>query len=315
METDSSMTIPDRGGRCRRLGQTEVYLTPLGFGCASAWARTLISDADAQELFEHAYQSGIRYFDTGHSYGIAEERIGKILRSSKTVDRNRLVISTKFGTKRINGKYVKDFSPEWIEESVQLSLKRMGLDRLDCLLCHGPGIEDFNEALFRKLDELKERGLVKAIGANTFDTDVIEYIRDHKCFDYVMLDYNIMRQDREPLIKSLYENGIGVIAGAPLAESLYSNRVFRVRSAKDVWYLARAVANFRGQLIKGRKYRFINKVSGMTGTQIALKYVLDNPYVTSAVFGTTSMVHLEENMGSLDVEIPEGIIRKIRMIP
>lgn len=302
------------GGGYRRLGTTDVWLTPLGFGCASVWGKKLISDAEAQLLFEHAYRLGIRYFDTGYSYGIAEERIGGIFRSSKIVDRNDLVISTKFGTKHIDGKYVKDFSPEWMEKSVQISLGRMGLDHLDCLLCHGPRIADFTEDFFNKLEELKQQGLVKAVGANTFDTNVLEYIRDHKCFDYVMLDYNIMRQDREPLIQSLYENGIGVIAGAPLAESLYSNRVFKIRSMKDLWYLARAVVRFRGQLFEGRKYRFINKVQGITGTQIALKYVVDNPYVTSAVFGTSSIAHLDENVEALTVEIPEEIIEKLHTI-
>ena len=129
-----------------------------------------------------------------------------------------------------------------------------------------------------------------------------------------MLDYNVMRQDREPLIKSLYENGVGVVAGSALAESLYSNRVFKVKSVKDLWYLARATVKFRDQLFEGRKYRFINEVEGMTGAQIALRYVLDNPYVSSALFGTTTMSHLEDNVLALEKEIPQNVFARIQQV-
>ncbi len=216
----------------RRLGKTDIRVSSLGFGCASVWGKDMISDAQAQELFERAYELGITYFDTGHSYGNAEERIGKILKSSKIVKRENIVISTKFGTRFIDGKLVHDVSPEWIRESVDTSLRRMGISYIDCLQIHGPQISDFTEELYSILDELKEKGIVRAVGANSFDTDVLEFICREKRLDFVMLDYNLMRRDREELIRKLHENGIGVIAGAALAESLYSNRVFKIRGKK-----------------------------------------------------------------------------------
>ena len=258
----------------RTLGETGIKMTYMGFGCASVWGKGFITDEQAQELFERAYTLGIRYFDTGYSYGCAEERIGKILKSSKIVKREDIIISTKFGTKNINGKYIHDFTPEWMNHSVKTSLKRMGIKYVDLLLVHGPQINDLTETYLNAMRKLKEKGIVKAIGINTFDTDVIEFVCKTKCFDFVMLDYNILKQEREIIIDQLYENGIGVIAGAPLAESLYSNRIFKIRKMKDIWYLARAVVNFRSQIIKGRKFSFINKVPGMTGSQVALKYVI-----------------------------------------
>lgn len=298
----------------RPLGNTGIEMTPLGFGCASVWSKNMISDEDAQKLFERAYELGIRYFDTGYSYGKAEERIGQILKTSEIVKRENIVISSKFGTKQVEGKYVHDFTPEWMKESVNTSLRRMGIDSLDMLSVHGPAIKDLTEEYLSSMKELKKEGLVKAIGINTFDTDVIEYVLKEKCFDFVMLDYNMLKQTREPIIKKLYEAGIGVIAGAPLAESLYSNRIFKIRKMKDIWYLARAIVNFREQLIKGRKFTFVNHVPGITGSQIALKYVLDNPYITSAVFGTTTMSHLEDNVKSQDITIPEDILNRIKSI-
>lgn len=295
----------------RLLGDTGIELSVLGFGCASVWGKSMISDEQAQALFEQAYNLGIRYFDTGHSYGLAEERIGKILKTSKVVRREDIIISTKFGTKHENGKYFHDFTPEWVFPSVRESLATMGIDYVDLVLIHGPQISDLTPEYLTEIRQLKEEGLVRAIGINTFDTDVIEYIRDTHCVDFVMLDYNIMRQDREPLIQELHDRGIGIIAGAPLAESLYSGRVFKIRKLKDLWYLARALKNHRGKLIRGLKYRFVNNVDGMTGSQVVLRYVLDNPCVTTAVFGCTTPSHLDDNAGAVNVTLTNKIVDRI----
>ena len=306
-----------RGGGYRPLGNTGIEISQLGFGCAAAWAKSvmgkpMISDDEAQKLLETAYELGIRYFDTGFNYGFAEERLGRILEKSKVVRRDQVVISTKFGERVENGKWIPDFSPEWMNKSLRISLKRMRIDSVDMLMCHGGEINDMTPDLLFEMQKLKEKGIIKAVGINTFDTDVIEWVAKTKSFDFVMLDYNILRQDREVLIKKLYDNGIGVIAGAPLAESLYSNRIFKIKSMKDLWYLARAVVRFRGQLIKGLKFRFINDVDGISGTQVALKYVLDNQYISSAVFGTTTIVHLEDNVKAQEIEIPDMVYQKIR---
>ena len=297
----------------RLLGKTGIEMTCMGFGCASVWGKNLISDEQAQAIFEQAYELGIRYFDTGYSYGCAEDRIGKILKTSKIVKREDIVISTKFGTKKVNGKYVHDFTPKWMNHSVKTSLKRMGIDYVDLLLVHGPQVKDLTDEYLSAMRKLKEKGLVKAIGINTFDTDVIDYVCETKCFDFVMLDYNILKQEREPVIDQLYQNGMGVIAGAPLAESLYSNRIFKIRKLKDIWYLARAFVNFKGQLIKGRRFTFVNKVPGMSGSQVALNYVINNPHVTTAVFGTTTPSHLADNVKAKDVVIPKEILKRIKI--
>ena len=295
----------------RPLGNTDICISKLGYGCASVWGKQMISDEQAKKLFEKAYGLGIRYFDTGHSYGMAEQRIGKILKSSY-IRREDLVLSTKFGTRMIRGRLVHDASPQWMRKSVELSLKRMYTDYIDCLQIHGPQISDFTSELYDAFEDLKEKGMIRAAGANSFDTDVLEFICRERKLDFVMLDYNIMKRSREKLIKKLYKNGIGVIAGAPLAESLYSRRIFRIRDKKDLWYLARALKNFRKEAVLGRQYRFINDVPGITGSQAALKYVLDNPMIAAAVFGTVSMKHLEENVKAADLVIPGKVLEKIK---
>lgn len=299
------------------LGKTGIFLSPLGFGCAGAWGKSvlgkpMISQYEAQALFERAYELGIRYFDTGHNYGFAEERIGRILKESSVVKREDIVISTKFGERAYNGDWLRDFSPKWMKESVALSLKRMGIDYIDLLMCHGGEISDLSPELFEALGELKQKGIIRAVGINTFTDDVIKYVKETGCFDFVMLDYNILRQDREPVIKELYERGIGVIAGAALGEGLYMNSLFKIRRRKDLWYLARAFMRFKQQLKTSRNFRFLNNAEGISSAQAALKYVLNNRYITSAVFQTTSLKHLEENAAALNAEVPQEVFKMIK---
>ena len=297
----------------RELGKTGVLLSELGFGCASVWSKPFFSEEKAIELVKTAIGYGITFFDTSHSYALAEERLGKILQSSD-INRDQLVIATKCGSRISDGKVIHDWSVDWLRESVELSLSRMGITYIDLLHLHGPNISDLTPEVMAFLNGLKQQGKVKAIGVNTFDTAVLEHICATRSFDFVMLDYNIMRRDREDLIQRLTENGIGVIAGAPLAESLYSNRIFKLRSKKDLWYLLRALKNFRSHVFHGFKYRFINKVDSITGNQIALRYVLNNKNVSCAVFGTTSLEHLKENTEAVNKVIPPEISSRINKI-
>ena len=211
-----------------------------------------------------------------------------------------------------NGKLYKDFSSQWVEESCHLSIKNIGLDYLPLFQLHGPAISDLNDELLDKLLRLKKEGTIGAVGINTFDDDVIEHIIDLKVFDFIMLDYNILTQHREPVIDKLYDNGIGVIAGAALSDSLYSNRIFKIRGLKDLWYLARALKNFRDKLVKGRSFQFINNIENMTGTQIAIAYVLNNQKISTSVFGTTSEAHLLENLKGQDIVLSDELMGRIR---
>lgn len=298
----------------RRLGNTDIYLTELGYGCASLWGKPgFTSDEEAMGLFRRAYEMGIRFFDTGSSYGTAEERLGQCLREVGAAARGGMVISTKCGTRvSDSGRYYHDWSVEWLKRSLDTSMERLGVDYIDMLQLHGPGADDISDAVLRWMHNLKSDGTVRAIGINSFDTDVLEHVCRGRLFDFIMLDYNILRQDREPLIDRLNENGIGVIAGAPLAQSLFSNRVYHMRGKRDVWYLLRALKNFRGHMRYGRRFRFINKLDGFSGSQLALRYVLDNPLVSSAVFGSVSINHLVENISATDICMPDAVRSRIQ---
>lgn len=117
------------------------------------------------------------------------------------------------------------------------------------------------------------------------------------------------------MCKCLGKNLISDEQAARIYERAYELGIrFFDTGRKDLWYLARAITKFRGQLFEGRKYRFINDVNTMTGFQVALRYVIDNPYISSALFSTATMSHLDENIKALDINIPKLVYERIKQV-
>ena len=186
------------------------------------------------------------------------------------------------------------------------------MDYIDLFALHGECDKSLVGAVIKTLEDLKQQGLIKAFGVNTFDKGFLNWTAWEKCFEYVMLDYNIMRQDREPLIEKLSEAGIAVIAGSALAELLYSNKVFNVKNRNDFWYLARALIRFRELLNKSKDFKFLTKQDGYTANQLALRYVLDNPHISAACFSTINTDHLIENLKATEIQMPDAIRKEIK---
>lgn len=228
--------------------------------------------------------------------------------------RDELTIETKCGeTVGSDGSYgAPNWSPDWIRKSLEISLKRLQLDYIDLFAMHGGSINDCSDKLIYTFYDMKSQGLIRAYGINTFDTDVLNWVAENNTFDYVMLDYNIMRQDREPLIEKLTDAGVAVIAGSALGESLYSKKIFKVKNRNDFWYLVRAIVRFRSLMNKSKDFKFLTKQDGYTANQLALRYVLDNENISSAVFSTINIEHLIENLKVTDINMSENIRKDIK---
>lgn len=293
----------------------DFKVSEIGFGCASFWGLKLFNETKAIALVHQAIEQGVSLFDSGHSYsnGHAEIRLGRALQGINA--NTELCISTKAGTRIANnGKLFNDFSPTWIEKSAYQSLKNLQLEQLGIFHLHGPNTEDLNDDLYQKLTSLKEKGVVKYLSINVFDEDIIRQAAASQIFDCVMLDYNFMSQQREKIIDELHAQGIAIIAAAPLAGSLYGNRIFKIKGLRDLWYLARAIKNSSQKITQARKYKFINQYTEFTGAQVAIAFVLNNPKICSTVFGSTNPIHLQENLQACDIELPMDILSEINKV-
>jgi aryl-alcohol dehydrogenase-like predicted oxidoreductase len=136
----------------------------LGFGVSGPHGTPLVSPEHTSAMIDHAFARGVRLFDTGPSYGAgeAERRLGEAL---KRLPRYECIVSTKAGiTSSGLAKRKRDFSPDGVRRSLEASLKRMKLTRIDWLLLHGPAPRELNDTLIKTLVDIKFGGEVGAIG-------------------------------------------------------------------------------------------------------------------------------------------------------
>lgn len=298
--------------RRRPLGRTGLIVSELGFGAASWWGKPRFDERTALGLVHEALDLGVTLFDTGASYsaGEAEPRLGRALKGR---DVSGLVVATKAGTHHAGGgRIARDMSPAAIAASAERSLRNLGIDALGVLQLHGPAAHELNDDMLATLASLKARGLVRAVGLNSFEPAVIDHAVGLEVIDVVMVDYNVLRPEREPLIARAAAAGKGVLAGMPLAMGHTRPLLDRLRGPQDLWYAARALAKHRKELSEGARFRFLHRLPDMTGSQAALAYVLANEAVSAAVFGATRATHLRENVHASGLAVPEALMRQIR---
>ncbi len=297
--------------RYRPLGRTGLSVSEIGFGAASWWGMRRFSEVEAVRLVHAALDGGVTLFDTGAAYsqGEAEPRLGRALGGR---DPDRLVVATKAGTSFAGGRVARDFSPAAIVASAERSLRNLGLEVLPLLQLHGPAAAEFTDELRAALQGLKARGLVRALGVNSFDPAVVAHASGLPEIDAVMVDYNVLRPEREPLIAAAAAAGKGVLAGMPLAMGHIGLRLHRLGSLRDLWYAARAVVRHRGEVAGGARFGFLNGLPDMTGAQAALAYVLASADVSAAVVGATQLRHLADNLAASGLTLRPEVLARIR---
>ena len=272
-------------------------ISALGLGCSSYWAKHSFPERAACELVQRAFALGINYFDTGPSYqaGEAERRLGLAMR---TLDRNQLVISSKAGTYvDAGGRQFRSFDPARIRAGVLESLQRLGVSRLDILYLHGPAIDALSGELLECLNGLKREGLILYSGVNSFDRAVLKRLVDLPV-DVVMPQYNIYDVSCREEIQSLKEAGKTIIGATALAQGVFDLTTLLPTNRKSLWYLLRMVKNDPlFPLTRLHARRRIGELGGQP-LQAALSFLLQSTAITSSVFGTTSIAHLEENVAA-----------------
>lgn len=228
-----------------KLGQTALNVTALGFGCASMGNlfRT-VTDKDARNTLDAAWDCGMRYFDTAPYYGLglSERRLGDALRDRPRKD---YVISTKVGRLLKPDHSVSDdslrygfassmpFRPEYdysydgVMRSFEASLQRLGLSKIDILLVHDIGkvthgteskrhMEDLEHGGYKALAELRASGDISAVGLGVNEWEVCEEVMKFGRFDSFLLAgrYTLLEQlALDSFLPKCLDHGASIILG------------------------------------------------------------------------------------------------------
>ncbi|WP_394361843.1 aldo/keto reductase [Amycolatopsis sp. SB7-3] len=312
----------------KRLGRTDVEVTRLGFGGGPLGGLFAPLDDDtAAGALAAAWDGGIRYYDTSPHYGIghSERRVGEFLRSRP---RDSYVLSTKVGRLLIpqepDGKLdpagfhvpaahrrVRDFTRDGIRRSVEDSLERMGLDRIDVLYLHDAE-EYFDDALrdgYPALAELRSEGIVGAIGAGMYDTAMLTTLVRETDVDVVMQSGRHTLLDHSALdtfLPACEERGVSVIAA-----SIFNSGLLAVPRPAEGAYFDYAAATPE-VVERANRIADVCEAHGVTLPQVAMAFPLQHPAVAGIAVGMRSAEEARSNLESFEVKVPAQVWADLR---
>jgi D-threo-aldose 1-dehydrogenase len=268
-------------------------VSSLGLGVSSLMAQPRFDEGRSLAIIEAAAEGGINHFDTAPSYGHGEERLGRFLKGR---DRDAFVITSKVGTERsADGQRVRSFDPARMRSSLDGTLARLGVERLDVLYLHGPAEQDLNDEVIGFFEEEKARGRILRSGVNSFDAPVVAACAERP-IDVVMLQYGLLDRRAEALVDRLDARGKTVVSGTILGQAAFRPATWIPRDRQSLWYLLRLAKNdplfFRWAF---RRPRF----EGAEGMEAALAFILSRPKIASGLFGTTSPEHARDNAAAM----------------
>ena len=300
-----------------------LALTELGLGAAqfgNLYRETI--EAEAESAVRAAWAAGIRYFDTAPHYGLglSERRLGRFLAE---YPRDDFVISTKVGRLLVPSpgnlgrdtegfdvpattSRLWDFSRDGVLRSLEESLGRLGLDRVDILYLHDPDKhwEQASKEAVPALIELRDQGVIGAFGVGMNQAEMPgRFIRECD-IDLVMLAgrYTLLEQEAlNDLLPLAEERGVGiVIAGVYNSGLLAVNRPDS--EAKYNYETASDTLVARARLLAD-----VCERHGVTLPQAALAYPLMHPAVVSVVVGIRTSEQVESNVSRYATEIPPDL--------
>ena len=309
----------------RRLGKTGLEVSEVGYGAwgigKSQWLGA--EDDESLRALNTAIDLGLNFIDTALAYGEghSERLVGQVVKeSSETV-----YVATKIPPQ--NGIWPapdglhpdETFPGEYVRECTERSLQNLGLDAIDVQQFHvwsdeWVGQGDWLEAI----EELKEEGKIRFFGVSINDhqpTNAIELI-ETGVVDTVQVIYNVFDQSPEDeLFPACMQNDIGVIVRVPFDEGALTGRITPETTFED--------GDFRNHYFRGdRKTEVYDRVRAIVSelgvdegeiAEVALRYILSHPAVSTVIPGMRSVRNVEKNMAVADGRgMPEDQAQRLK---
>jgi aryl-alcohol dehydrogenase-like predicted oxidoreductase len=299
------------------LGSTGMEVSKICLGCMSFgskdWYEWMLEEEEAREIIERAIDLGVNFFDTANTYssGKSEEILGNVL---SEYDRDEQVVATKA---RFSGakdhRNATGLSRKTIEQELQHSLDRLGMETIDLYQIHRWDYNTPIEETLRALDDAVRRGQVRYVGASSmwahqfqkalYTSDRLALERFQTMQNHYALAYREEEREMLPLCEM---EGIGVIPFSPLAHGYLTRpheEIDATTRGETTDPLYEHPYREGGGLEINERVEELAEENGVTMAQIALAWHFQNDWVDAPIVGTTSIKHLEEAVEALDINL------------
>lgn len=310
----------------RTLGKTGYSVSEIGLGCwqlGGDWGA--LPDGRAEAILQSAAEHGVTFWDTADVYGAGEsERLVGAYNAAHPDERR--VIVTKAG--RTPELYPDGYRRDTLKAAIESSRERLRVDSLDLVQLHCiPFAELQRGRVFEWLEEFRQEGLIKHYGASVETVEEALYCLEHTGVASLQLIVNLLRQDMaERVLPEARENGVGVIVRLGLASGLLSGKMTRdhVFAEEDHRNFNRdGAAFFVGETFAGLPFEtgvdLAEELKALcppelTLPQLALRWLLDQPAVSSVITGASRPEQIADNaavsaLPPLDAELHERLSR------
>ncbi|MGD0384028.1 MAG: aldo/keto reductase [Thermoguttaceae bacterium] len=307
----------------KQLGNSDLHITPIGFGAWAiggagwefSWGRQ--DDNESIAAIKSALDAGINWIDTAAVYGLghSEEIVARALEGMTALPYVFSKCSRTWDENRNIGYCLK---AESVRRECEDSLKRLKLETIDLYQIHWPVPDEDIEEGWAAMAKLKEEGKVRYIGASNFNVAQMRRARAIAPITSLQPRYSLIHREAEPeILPMAAKENIGVIAYSPMASGLLSGAMTRQRvesmSAED-W--RRRNRDFQEPLLS-RNLRLVEVLRaigarhGRAPGEVAVAWVLRNPAVTGAIVGARRPSQVSGIIGAAQFSLNEAEIEEI----
>lgn len=312
-----------------RLGQTGLKVSRLCMGMMTygdpKWRPWVLPAADARPFVIRALELGINFFDTADMYslGASEQVTGQLLR--ELARRDEVVIATKVFSPMGPGPNERGLSRAHILDSIDASLKRLGLDYVDLYQIHRYDPDTPIEETLQTLHEVVQAGKARYIGASSMYAwqfaRMLHVSQAHGWARFVSMQnhYNLVyREEEREMLPLCRADGVGIIPWSPLARGFLAGN--RTRTQDTATMRAQTDDFAQSMYYRDNDFAVVDQLKqvaaarGVAPAQIALAWVLAQPGVTAPIIGASRIEQLNELGAALSIKLSEDECRTLQAV-
>jgi 1-deoxyxylulose-5-phosphate synthase len=309
------------------LGKSGLKVSRLCLGMmtygSSQWRDWVLNEEQALPFIKHALNAGINFFDTAdvYSLGASEEVLGNAMKKFR-VPRGNVIIATKVCNPMSDDVNDRGLSRKHILDSINRSLHRLQMDYVDLYQIHRWDPATPIEETMDTLNDVVKSGKARYIGASSmyaWQFAIAQYTAEmHGWTRFISMQnhYNLIyREEEREMIPLCLQQGVGLIPWSPMARGFFAGN--RSRDGSGETSRAQSDDFARSLYFQEEDFKVAERAWEVArerqvgASQIALAWLLNKPYISAPIIGTSKMEHLDQAVDALKIKLSQDEINRL----